>query len=971
MILDESQLTEAVQYFLKQPGFSFDFEAMGEHRGVPHLNDLCWLSMATQGACIVIPMSHPIGTKIAGYHKEARLCSDGKTRNYTVADYEPPPPQIPKANVFEIIRPLFFREDIIKSAHGAVYDIASCAKEFGEVIPGPYNCTIVQAWLLDEDRLKYGLKTLTKDIYGFAYDDEEVGRHIERYPFGKVAHYSYCDAVYAEMLRRRFTPQIWQQGLQRVYELEMRVLNVLVGMRLNGAHVDVQRLRQLREELTAEREEREKAVFKAAGTMFNINSPQQKQVVLFSPPPEGQGLKPWKPTDTGKKQVKAGKECTNWSTDDEVLASYPTNSVARALRAYGDVHKLLSTYVLAYLGDPARDKAPQVYEDRIHADFVQYGTNTRRFSCREPNLQNIPRPDTELGKLIRGVWCADPGWKLIVGDYGQIELVMFAHYCGSGALYDVFMSGGDPHQMTADKVNIQRQQGKTLNFCVPMDTEALTRGGWKTYAELTAGDEVLGYDGENLHWTPVLEKMYFAKAPVTRLANRHWASRSTPQHRWVTDRRTGRGSTRRFVREMTATSALTSEHRIILSAPLIARNNSAVSASEAAIIAWLFTDGHVRRSTVTGRTSQGRDGRKAAFEGSIFQGKAEYIPVLDALMRDVPHSRYTRPTGIVQWYLQPSYLRELWKRARLDEQSLSQFVLSLGTEELKAFSEAAWQAEGWTDSRGCHLLAQNEGPVLEALHLAMYLLGYNVTRSSNGEYEGRINWNLRLAKPHVTTQRLVTEELEEQPVWCIRTQPGNWVMRQGGQIMLTGNSMSYGAGVYLVASMLGVDVEAAKSILEDHRREFPEIYALKDYIIETCRSREPVPFVRTLLGGIRRLPQINLYPPKRADKDTKDRINGMRMRAERQAVSAVIQGSAADLIKLAMVRADTFLAEMAPDAHISLSVHDEIVIESPEEQAEAARAVLREAMIGEGIQCLVKVPLTTDIKIVDRWSEAK
>jgi DNA polymerase I-like protein with 3'-5' exonuclease and polymerase domains len=636
VILDETRLGEAVKYFSTKPGFSFDYEAQGPHRGVAHLADLSWISMACQGAAIVVPFGHPIGTRITGYHKEPRLCTDGKTRNYTMPDYEPPPRQIPKANVFDILRPLFMREDIIKSAHGAVYDITACAKDFGEVIPGPLNCTVVQSWLLDENRRRHGLKYLTKDFYEFYYDDEEVGKCVEKYPFNKVAHYSYCDAVYAEILRERFTPQIHEQRLDRVYALEMDILNVLVGMRLAGAHVDVPRLVELREELSIEREEREKLVYKAAGKEFNLNSPQQKQKILFGSKRDGgQGLKPWKLTDTGKKQKKAGEEITGWSTDDEALESFPTNPVCISLREYNEVHKLLSTYVLAYLGDPDKGKDPQVYDDRIHADFVQYGTNTRRFSCRDPNLQNIPRPDTDLGKLIRGVWCADPGWKLIVGDYGQIELVIFAHFCGSGALYDGFMEGLDPHSVTAEKLDIARQMGKTLNF-----------------------------------------------------------------------------------------------------------------------------------------------------------------------------------------------------------------------------------------------------------------------------------------------------------------------------------SMSYGAGMYKVASMLGIDVDLAREILKSHRREFPEIYELKDYIVEVCRSRKPVPYVRTMLGGLRRLPDIN------SSQD------GLRYRAERQAVSAVIQGSAADLIKLAMVRADSMLADI-PGAHLVLTVHDEIVLTAPEEHAEEAADVLHEAMLGPDIQKLVKVPLTSDIKIVDRWSEAK
>lgn len=640
VVLDEARLVEAVEYFRTQPGFSFDVESQGEHRGVCHLADTTWMSMSTRGSTIVIPFGHPIGTKVLGTHKERRQYGGegpraGTYYNATVVDYEPPPRQIPRDNVFEIVRPLFFDEGIVKSAHGAVYDIATSAKYFGEVIPGPYNDTIIQAWLLDDNRKRNGLKYLTKEIYGFEYDDENVGKCIEKYPFDLVAHYSYCDGIYAEMLRNRFTPQIIQQNLTGVYELEMEVLNVVVGMRLAGSRVDVERLKELRVDLTERKDYKTKEVMKNAGRIFNLNSPQQKQAVLFGDEDEGgQGLKPWKATDTGKKQKKLGQPVTNWSTDDEVLASYPTNGVASSLREYQELNKLLGTYVLAYLGNPEKDRPTQIYDDRIYADFVQYGTNTRRFSCRDPNLQNIPRPDKELGKLIRGAWQADPGWKLIVGDYGQIELVMFAHFAGRGPLFEGFKNGIDPHQVTGDKLNIDRQLGKRLNF-----------------------------------------------------------------------------------------------------------------------------------------------------------------------------------------------------------------------------------------------------------------------------------------------------------------------------------SMGFGAGLYLVASMLGVDVDLARSILDDHQREFPEIYELKEQIIETCSSRDPH-YVKTLMGGMRRLTDIN------------SPVKGLRERAERQAVSAVIQGSAADLIKMALVRTDSH-PDLGDDAHIILTVHDEIVLTAPEDQAENVAQVLRDAMLGPGIQKLIKVPLTADIKIVDRWAEAK
>src|SRR5690606_21132259 len=99
----------------------------------------------------------------------------------------------------------------------------------------------------------------------------------------------------------------------------------------------------------------------------------------------------------------------------------------------------------------------------------------------------------------------------------------------------------------------------------------------------------------------------------------------------------------------------------------------------------------------------------------------------------------------------------------------------------------------------------------------------------------------------------------------------------------------------------------------------------------------------------------------------------LRSSAERQLVNAVIQGSAADLNKLSMVRTYQMIqdAGLADQAAIILSVHDEIVVECREDIADTVVDIVNEAMIGKDMQALIDVPLTADVKIVRRWSEAK
>lgn len=473
IITDEARLREVVAYFLAQDAFVFDVESWGPNRGVPHLNNLSWISLATHRMCVVIPFGHPIGSKITGTRIEKVPYKTGpkagQTFNRKHPIYEDPPVQLERSLVFEILAPLFLSPTIIKIAHNAPFDLASVAKYLPTPPVPPFECSIVNTWLCNENLKRLGLKYLTRDIFGYVYDDEEVGRHIEDYPFDMVAQYSYADARYAWLVWLITRQLIAHDGLGEVHALESELIEVLMEIRLTGSAVDVIELHMLKNELAHRIEKDKAAVYKAAGVpCFNINSVAQKRHFLFDPKEKGgQGLKPGKLTKKGA-----------ISTDDSVLQKHSGNKLCKAILQYQETSKMLGTYVIGYLGDPADpDKKPcRIYDGRIYADFVQYGTVSGRFSCREPNLQNIPRPDTELGKIIRGIWVAEPGNRLVVADFGQIELAVLAHYCGSGKLYEGFHAGIDPHQMTAAMVldkepacvtKDERQHfGKSINFAV-------------------------------------------------------------------------------------------------------------------------------------------------------------------------------------------------------------------------------------------------------------------------------------------------------------------------------------------------------------------------------------------------------------------------------------------------------------------------------------------------------------------------
>lgn len=521
LVTSLEQLREEVEYFSQFEAFSWDTETLPGPagpgtRGIPTQNRVVWLSMATYGRAIVIPMGHPNGNILLkkAYRKKNKVT--GKFENFP-PQFDEPPIQLRASEVFDILRPLFF-SDRTKIAHNATFDFISVEKHFGEIPPGPMSDSIVLQWLLDEnigtvegasaelidsfgsvfnpeltDYLEEnrsgpkrpkskGLKDLTKFYYGVDYDKEEVGKQIELHPFNIVAQYALQDAKYTWLLWRQFDEMCLAQDLQDIRELEEAVTPVCCAMGLEGAPVDYQAIRYLDEYLTQEMVRVETLIYRAAGRQFNINSPKQKQELLYGFKKDGgQGLKPTHLTKTAKDKKKKDRnfkpDIHSWSTDKNALKGFKDNELCKLLLEYAEYDKLRSTYVRGYLGDPDDPvkKPCLIFDGRIHTDLVQYGTVTGRFSSRAPNLQNIPAPNSELGKKVRGLFKAPLGYKLLVADYGQMELRILASYIGFGGLFDGFQAGIDAHTQTAalvfgvaiEKVEKwMRAAAKTLNFAI-------------------------------------------------------------------------------------------------------------------------------------------------------------------------------------------------------------------------------------------------------------------------------------------------------------------------------------------------------------------------------------------------------------------------------------------------------------------------------------------------------------------------
>jgi len=162
----------------------------------------------------------------------------------------------------------------------------------------------------------------------------------------------------------------------------------------------------------------------------------------------------------------------------------------------------------------------------------------------------------------------------------------------------------------------------------------------------------------------------------------------------------------------------------------------------------------------------------------------------------------------------------------------------------------------------------------------------------------------------------------------------------------------YGMGPFSLSQDLGISQAMAKTYIDNYFSHYPGVKAFIDQTIENARETKQT---STLLGRIRLLPDID------------SRNHNVRQFAERTAVNTPIQGTAADLIKLAMIAVDQKLREAPFRAAMLLSVHDEIVLEVPPAEIEAVSAMVAATM--EGIWELA-VPLKVNLAVGDNWNEA-
>ena len=162
----------------------------------------------------------------------------------------------------------------------------------------------------------------------------------------------------------------------------------------------------------------------------------------------------------------------------------------------------------------------------------------------------------------------------------------------------------------------------------------------------------------------------------------------------------------------------------------------------------------------------------------------------------------------------------------------------------------------------------------------------------------------------------------------------------------------YGKGAFSLSRDLGVSVKEADDFIKAYLGAYPKVKEYMDNIVAEGMEKG---YVTTLYGRRRMLPELS------------SSNRNLRAQGERMALNTPIQGTAADIIKLAMVRVANRLEKEGLAARLILQVHDELIVECPESEAELAARLLKEEM--ESAASL-SVPLTADVNQGKNWLEA-
>ena len=351
--------------------------------------------------------------------------------------------------------------DAIKIFHNAMYDVC-WLRSLGLTIKGKIVDTMIASAIVDENQLRYDLNNCSRRYIGQGKDEAAlymaakewgVDAKAEMYklPAMYVGSYAEKDAEITYELWQELKKEIVHQDIQSIFELEIELFPCLVDMRFLGVRVDTENAHKLKKELLEEEK----------GCLHQVKKETQIDVQIWAARSIAQVFEKLKLPFDRTEKTKSPSFTKNF------LQNHPHPLVKKIARAR-EINKAHTTFIDTIL--------KHSYKGRIHAEINQLrsdngGTVTGRFSYSNPNLQQIPARNKNLGPRIRSLFIPEEGCTWGCFDYSQQEPRLVVHYAALQNLYGVDevleaykVGDADFHSIVADMAEIPRYQAKTINL---------------------------------------------------------------------------------------------------------------------------------------------------------------------------------------------------------------------------------------------------------------------------------------------------------------------------------------------------------------------------------------------------------------------------------------------------------------------------------------------------------------------------
>lgn len=291
-----------------------------------------------------------------------------------------------------------------------------------------------------------GEKKLGKELNEIAKNlgNGNIAEGWEMIPPDVMGFYAEEDIRITWKLFKLFFPELKKQELEELYKRACRVSHIIRKMEDRGVLVD----RELCQELSRQTQLRLQELEQGFG--FEPGKPAQLAHKLYALPPEGLGFQPEAYSKRKSKEFSRGLPIM----DEKVLSRLNHPLVEQVLEWRG-LSKAESTWFGGWQGKIAPD-------GRIHPTFKQHGTVTSRWSCENPNLQQLPRDveSSPVKKLLR----ATDGYELWEFDYSQVEFRLGSVYANCSTILNAYREGLDVHKITAQNVGAYNQFPENPDF---------------------------------------------------------------------------------------------------------------------------------------------------------------------------------------------------------------------------------------------------------------------------------------------------------------------------------------------------------------------------------------------------------------------------------------------------------------------------------------------------------------------------